>query len=132
MTKQQLTETLQTMVGKQFKYKDQTHKLLNFTIDNLKVMIATDLTILSLTAQEASAQVRLFKPVAQEVSKALSTIPQNEQMGQLKDVIMNSIERLKGEPDFIPQAQAINEQVKTVIEMGKLELDAFRALGKNS
>lgn len=137
MTRQQMHDTLQAMVGKSYQLNDRVHKILQFKIDQFKVAIATDLDLLEFKAAEAPAELRKFKPVAAEVMQALSRVPRSEEVTQLNSVMMDTIEKLRGDggKDYIAQAQAINEAVKTVIDLEKTNIQAHLLMaglsGKN-
>lgn len=136
MTKQQLTEFCQRMIGQSFSYKEQTHKVLNFKIDSFNLTIATDQDIITIPAKEAPAELRKFKPVGVAVSQALAQIPRSAQMEQLSSILLNSIEKLQGEQGsaYIAQAGAINEHIRTIIEMEKTNIQVHlitQGLGKS-
>lgn len=126
MTKQQMHDHLQAMVGKSYQLNDRVHKILQFKIDPFKVSIATDVDFLEFSAKEAPAEIRKFKPVAGEVLQALSKLPRSEEVQQLNHVLMDTIEKLRteGGKEYIAQAHAINDVVKNVIELEKTNIQA--------
>lgn len=136
MTKQQLKDFCQRMIGQTFSYKDQAHKVLNFKIDNFNIVLATDKDIISIPAKEAAAELRKFKPVGSAVSQALAQVPRSEQMEQLSGILLDSIAKLQGEQGsaYIPQANAINDHIRTIIEMEKTNIQVHlitQGLAKN-
>lgn len=44
----------------------------------------------------------------------------------LAATILDSIEQVKKNPNYIPQAEAINSQVKSLIDLGKAEIEGFK------
>lgn len=128
MTKNQLRDQLKGMIGQSYHYNGQVHKILQFKIDNFKVSIATDLDMLDFSVKESIAELNKFKPVAREVGKSLASIPNNEQMQILREVLMENIRKVQESSDFVQQASVINEQVKSMVEMAKIELQGFALL----
>ncbi|WP_392471280.1 hypothetical protein ACF3OC_07905 [Sphingobacterium cellulitidis] len=55
-----------------------------------------------------------------------SIIGQNGE--ELTRIIMDNIKKVKEDPSFIPQAEAINSGVKTIIDIAKTQVDAFKVL----
>jgi hypothetical protein len=47
---------------------------------------------------------------------------------KLEEVLMANIEKVNADPKFIPQAQAVNEGVKQVIELQKTKLDFVKTM----
>ncbi|MFQ5633538.1 MAG: hypothetical protein ACE5I1_32630 [bacterium] len=125
MNRQTLHQTLNKMIGQLYSYNDQVHKILNFKIDNYKVTIATDQDILEMTAKNAPAELKKFKPVGSEVSKALASIPRNEEMKSLRDILMDTISRVRNDEGYTTQAHVINKSVNSMIAMAKIELQAY-------
>lgn len=62
--------------------------------------------------------------VIPEVTGVVTSISNNA--SELSQLLMSNIRRLKEDPKFIPQAEAINSQVKTLIDLGKTELEAMK------
>lgn len=40
--------------------------------------------------------------------------------------ILENIQRVKDDPKFIPQAEAINSQLKTLVDLGKSEIEMLK------
>ncbi|MFQ5631442.1 MAG: hypothetical protein ACE5I1_21945 [bacterium] len=125
MTKNQLRDHLSDMVGQSYHYNDQVHKILQFKIDNFKVSIATDLDMLEFNVQKCIAELKKFKPVASEVSKALASIPQNQKLKNLRDILLDNIGKIQKDPQYFKQAMVINKSVKTMVDMAKVELQGY-------
>ncbi len=45
---------------------------------------------------------------------------------QMKRTILQNIRKLKKDPGYIPQARAINEQIQTLINMKKVDVEVMR------
>ena len=46
----------------------------------------------------------------------------------LRDIIMDNIQKVQQDKDYIPQAAAVNEQVKSLIDLARAEADLYRAI----
>ena len=53
-----------------------------------------------------------------------SVISQNS--SKLAEILMENIEKVKANPSYIPQAEAVNSQVKSMIELGKAEIEMHK------
>jgi hypothetical protein len=51
-------------------------------------------------------------------------------MGSVAETLLNNIERIKANADFIPQAKAIQEQADSLIDMAKMEVDMIKSFLK--
>jgi len=55
-----------------------------------------------------------------------SIIGQNA--SELTNIIMDNIKKVKEDPSFIPQAEAINSGVKTIIDIAKTQIEGYKAM----
>lgn len=124
MNRQQIHDAAQSMVSRAYEFNGTVHKVLNFKITQFKLILATDQDVIEIPAKDVPVELRKFKPVAAEVSQALASIPRTEQMETLSKVLLDSIEKLKGEggADYIEQARTINDHVKTIIDLEKTNI----------
>jgi len=49
-----------------------------------------------------------------------------DKSGQLVDQLMRNISQVENDPKFIPQAESINAQVKSIIEIGKAQIEMVK------
>lgn len=47
---------------------------------------------------------------------------------ELREILMDNIRKVQADKEFIPQAAAINEQLKSIIDMRKTEVDVLKLL----
>lgn len=45
---------------------------------------------------------------------------------KLAEILMENIQKVKDDPKYIPQAESVNSQVKSMIELGKSEIEMFK------
>lgn len=128
---QSLEGQLKQMVGKSFLVNTITHKVANFRIDHEKLMIVTDKRFFEVDIVNANKTLEMFLATEDELPltptlevKALGSA------GELKDIIMDNIRQLKNNPAFIPQAQAINDSVKVLVDVAKTEVQMLDVIHK--
>lgn len=119
----QLEEKLKQMVNKTWMYKTRNIKLLSFKINAELVTLVTDVEWIDVPIRKINQKLSEFLPVNVPVDSDMGAIIfKGNGKASLKDLIYENIEEIKRDPSYIPKAKALNEQVKTVIEMAKLEL----------
>jgi len=55
-----------------------------------------------------------------------SVIQNNNQMHDLSAILMDNIKKVQQDPKYIDQAKAINDQVKTIVDIKKTQIEALR------
>lgn len=146
MKKDQITRTLNAMVGKRYRYKAEAHTVLRFSNENV-VKITTDrkdLTFLpedftpddfeeivevihhDVSLQQSQEQNKYLQtPVIANAQASHSLISQ--QGFAIADIIKENIEKVKADPSFVPQAEAVNNAVKVFIDLAKVEVEMIKA-----
>jgi hypothetical protein len=51
-------------------------------------------------------------------------------LGELADILMDSIRKVKSSAEFIDQARAINDQAKTLVEIAKVRVEALKVVSQ--
>lgn len=133
-------ETLKEMKGKTFMYGKHTLTLLNYSIDEAreKVHIKTDKKDYEKSYDSVSEFLTYWEPVVeaeQEEEEAqdngLALTVYEEQTNLAKDLISilkENITKVQKDKNYIPQAQAINANVNSIISVTRLQLDVHRQL----
>ena len=147
-----LENRLTTRVNKHFSYvdeNDETHeiKIEQFYLKSGIPTVFTDKGPLDfIDLDEFNSWVNLLKeipgpdPSVAAIQKHQAK-PQNavvtyepkiggDVLSKAKDVLFDNIEKLKGEggADFIPQAQQINKEVNTIIDLAKTEVELIKVI----
>lgn len=126
----ELTKKLKEMTGKDYLFDSRRYKILQARFHDGKIQIATDKGFLDVTAD----QLKNFLPAAPEKTLQLTVLPQNgmaeSPLKALRDTVLDTIEKVKASADYIPQATTINDGIKTVIDLAKIELQALNLLNK--
>lgn len=151
----QFIEQLKTMRGGTFIYAGKQYKLIDYSVDDLrcKVSIRTDKRTFEKTFAEAGEFLDLWqKPeeVAEQESFKKDTpkhIPvvapapvvtqpapvdnslfdqNNALANDLIDILKENIDKVRKDPGYIKQAQAINNNINSIINVTKLKLDVYK------
>ena len=111
------------MLNKNWMYNARNYKLLSYKLTEDKVILVTDKEWFEVPTTKINQKLSEFLPAPEEVQSEMSVVLfKGNGKASLKDLIYENIEMIKKDPSYIPKAKALNEQVKTVIEMAKLEL----------
>lgn len=124
-----LVEKAQEMVGKSYLYHAHEFKILGFAMEDGEIHIFTDKrTIIGKANHDFLNE---FLPIEEEADrKALLLLPDKKQMNNLKDIILDNIQRVKENKSYIPQANSINQNINTLLNMARLELEYFKVMKK--
>ena len=118
------------MVGNEYMYMAKNHNVLSYQIDKEIVTIVTDVKWYKFPKFKVLSELRDFLPVENN-GKQLSVItPQidGSVFSQLKKDLLDSIKKVKENAEYIPQASAINKNVKTLIDMAKTEIEMVKVM----
>ncbi|QTE36003.1 hypothetical protein J3L18_23100 [Mucilaginibacter gossypii] len=134
MTKLEIEEMVKPMLGNYFRYGKNLVKVESYRSTDKVITIHTDKVNLPVANENFEKEIGKFIPVemnvtmpSPQVSGALlesSVIGQNAKA--LGDLIMENIDMVKKDPAYIPQANAINDQLKSLIELGKTQVEMIK------
>lgn len=110
------------MRGKTYMYAANTYKILNYKIDKDEVHLVTDSEWLVFKISAAEKNLTQFLPVADGFGNEKLTIITNESSKKIIDTILSTIEEVRQNPEYVKQANAINQSVNALISLGKLEI----------
>jgi hypothetical protein len=131
--------TIEEMIGGTYHYGHSQHTIKRYRIneERERVTIITDKNEFDRPLDAVMEFLNLFeaveKPVSalQTLSESSMTLPQMQINGsvirELKDVLMDNIKKVKEDKNYIPQAQAIKENVDAVIDLAKTEVSYMEA-----
>lgn len=135
----EIEATLTGMVGKNYTYNRRKVTVLRFEIKEkvIRIVCATeDITILVEDFQDTMSRFlpdntpiisHDHKPVVAPPSAVPQTIIRTSG-GELKELVMDNIRKIQRDKEYIPQAIEINNQVKTLIDLAKTEIELIKAL----
>jgi hypothetical protein len=127
------------MLGHYFMYNNKRVKVESFRPATSKVIIHTDLVNVPIDYADFDNEIAQFIPVessSKEVSTTEAQLPVNKQIPtpsvitdnseKLSTLIFENIDKINADPKNIAQASAVNEQVKSFIELGKTQIEMLR------
>jgi ATP-dependent Lon protease len=146
MIRIEIESKLHNMIGKLYTYKLKEHRLLRFTCNDNNFKVVTNKEDLIINNSDAKSffndflfidEEKPFVPktalsltgptaINQDVVKFSETSIQKNSAA-LADIIMENIKLVKEDKNYISQATAINEQLKSLIEIGKTEVEIMKA-----
>jgi len=105
-------------------YNARHHKLLSYKINEDSVTLVTDKEWYEIPITKINKELASFLPVSMDKGHKEVSIILFSGNGQssLREVVMDNITKLREDPNYVKQAEAINNQVKTMIEMAKLKI----------
>lgn len=60
------------------------------------------------------------------IINAVNTTVIGTNSAKLAEILMDNIEKVRKDPKYIQQAEAVNSQVKSMIELGKSEIEMLK------
>lgn len=147
MKKDQITRELNAMVGKKFRYQNEVHNILRFSNENV-VKIITDKKDITFLPEDFDPKLFILVPAVSEELIISTPEPQVEnkyiatpstvtsagantlisQQGfDIASVIKENIDKVKSDPNYVPQAEAVNNAVKVFIDLAKVEVEMIKA-----
>lgn len=123
---------LQKMKGKNFLYKTEYYKIIDFQLTEDQIFISTDKKMLKLQLSEKVLED--FLPVEQDkdknYTKSIVVFEGDERLTSMKQSVSDVIEKIKTDASYIPQAKMILQSVQTFTNMVKVEVDIARLIQK--
>lgn len=142
---QKLNERLKMMVGKPYLVNAVQQTVLSYQLAEPRLTVVTDKKWHTVDLQNAHRLLELFMevdptsetedpstglPAAGALSPALP-VPTTMQIGtQLREILLDNIKKVQDNKDYIPQAQEVASQIKTIIDLAKTEVDYLRIVHK--
>jgi virulence-associated protein VagC len=125
---------LESMTGEKYLYGDEKIILqdVDYTDEGI-ISVFTDKKAYTFTEQEAerfikdceliagSQELAIIKPLAQQSSDLFAS---------MKTVMEDTINKVKDNPEYVPQAKELNNSVKNMLEMSKQQIDLIKILKK--
>lgn len=128
---QKLEEKLQSMLNKVWMHNTFNYKLLSFKITPIEITLVTDKKWMTVPIEKINKTLSEFSPVQDLTDKPELSLMLFKSNGKqsMQDLVHENIQKIKEDPSYIPKAKALNEQIKTMIEMAKLEIELTKLKG---
>ncbi|MCB0258902.1 MAG: hypothetical protein KDE62_04155 [Calditrichaeota bacterium] len=124
-----LKEKLEKMQGKTFMHNGRYYTVLSWQVKDEKLTVATDNGWLEFELSQADKALAEFLPVhANNRQMAIVVMPKNGELQNLKNVILDNIQKVQKDKDYVKQADSINKSISTLINMAKLEISYIKTL----
>lgn len=134
-----IKSTLEDMVGYKYVYGGHHHIINGYTIheDKERVYVQTSRRHFDRPLESALEFLSKFE----KYEERSLTVPGGDRMavpmitpqitsstiGQLKDVLLANIEKVKADKGYIPQATAVKQNVDSIIDLAKIEVAYMEA-----
>lgn len=131
MLKVKLNQILNDWKNKDFTYRGEAHRILTYQTTDKYLNLATDKHIFTIVLDEVEEFLNEFKQtentelVEKELPPGINPV-----YNEVSDLIMENIKELKKNPEYLAQAKVINENVLTIVQLGKLKLEGIKIMGR--
>jgi hypothetical protein len=129
MTPKLAEPAVKLMVGKWFKYHKEELFIKGYEIKDVHLKLRTDKRDVTIHENDISPILDAFVlipeptsviPLRESAVKSISGVT------ELKDILLDNIKKVQTSKEYIPQAQAVNDSVKTIIELAKAEIESIK------
>jgi hypothetical protein len=139
---QETIDKAQALMGREFNYKGK-----NIIIARFKEVSGTNLVffdsknrlITNILGSEIDHFIEnLFQPLDKDLHQTQVAIPQNKlvvfepikENETIKQTLLDTLQKVKNDKEYIPQANAVCSIVDQMIKVQKVELDLFRMVNQ--
>ena len=125
---------LDNMIGCTYKYEGRKIRIDDVTVSGNIATLKTDSEDIQITLDEFFdedlADFQLIKENGiMRYPQLIDVVLQNgTTYDKLQEVLLNTIEKLQTDKDYIPQAEAINNTLKSIINLEKVRVSTFALL----
>ena len=132
----QSEKRLQGMINKTFKYGVRIVVITGYFIDEdrERVFIHTDHqdNHFDRLLIDLNSLLKEFQPVEEtqlDKTKGSGLVMAQGRLGNtVRDILLDNIEKVKANKEYIPQAQAINEQIGQLLNLAKVEVEYLKVI----
>ena len=130
-----LNDILERMLNKTYMYNTNLYKILSYKIEDNEVILVTDKRWFQFPFSKVNKELEQFLPTFPEEddsgslkSKSLTVINESTKQS-IREMIYENIELLKKDPNGnLRRAKAINDQIKTMLDLAKLEISLIKMI----
>jgi len=127
----ELEATLNDMRGKNIRYNDKAGQLMRYEIKEKTLRLVTDqcdIVILAEDIDQALPTIEIEQHEVAPVNLAGGTSMVSRINGKLESILLDNIDFVKKDKANIPQAQEVNNNVKSLIDLAKAEIEYMKTL----
>ncbi|MFC6998041.1 hypothetical protein [Rufibacter roseus] len=122
-------EKIAQMVGKSYMYCKEVYAIKGFIPEERGVRIKTDHKDIFLLEDDLPSRLQLFLPT-DETRAEIQVMPQTNALGQIRGVLMETLEKVQKDKDYVPQASQINKTATALTNLMKTELEFLKLMKK--
>lgn len=124
------TEKLNKTLGKNFLYLGANILIQNYSKKDDKIRVITDKRDYNLTEEELTTFLNDLQPVDNSVAivPQAAAILNTSGLSDLQNILLDNIKKVQGNKEYIPQASEIQAQVKTFIDLVKVQVDCVKLM----
>jgi hypothetical protein len=134
MNELKIMDRVKQLPGGTFLHNARSYKVLQVYQETDKVVIATDKKMFNVPMHELGDFLANFleadpeEEAIQTVKKEVMSVTDKTVLKNLSEILFENIEKIKKDPSYIDQADAINSQAKSIIDIAKIEVDLLKTL----
>lgn len=125
-------KALDEMIGNTYVNKKDgvSHHFLSYKIKNEDVTIVTNKEWFVKHISEVTFFLELFTLTKNENKAEVTVFVQKNRshFDDVKAIIKANIQKVQEDKTYIPQASEVNNQIKSLIEISKMEIEAFKII----
>lgn len=119
-------ENLKKLIGKTYLFRGNQIRVENYSVQNGSVTLVTDKGFIDKKESEIDGFIAELQPVS--YAPVVQTQIDSSVIGNLKDILMDNIAKVKADANFIPQSEEINKNVKSIIDLAKTEIEMVKII----
>lgn len=130
---------LDNILGKTYNYKGKNISIEKYKeVGGTNTVIFTPTPINLLNSEVEEFLNNLFDPIKREIAVTEVFVPQSKLISfeptkenrVMKDTLLATLEKLKNDPNYLPQAKAICEVTSVMVDLQKNEIQMLNILNK--
>ncbi|WP_421977859.1 hypothetical protein [Roseivirga seohaensis] len=132
-------EKLVAMKGSQFIFRSHPLTIMDVQKGSQSYVVKTDWKTIDIDFDKLEETIKEFLPASNETSLVTSKSFSSQVIGKhaalmvdLKDVLLDNINRVRDNPDYAKQAQVVNKSASTLVSMVALEVQVAKEVGKGN
>lgn len=135
----EIKNRLDAIVGKTFNYKGKNITIERYKeVNHVNTVVFTPIPMNFLNTELAEFLDNLFEPTKREALNTEVLIPQNKLVAFeptknnqiIQRTLLETLEKIKADPTYLPQAKAICEVTSVMIDLQKNEISMLTILNK--
>lgn len=133
MNMEEKLRTLESMIGCYYRHEGQKKMVRNVTVSGNIVTVITDFDDIQIYLDDLENELQAFSKIKENwlVKNELLTevaLSSGSIYNQMNSTLLDTIRKIQEDPGYIPQAEAINGTMKSIIELEKVKIATLALL----